>query len=192
LKIVSSDRSEKKGDGSGQFITFNQKACYDSDRDGYTVSNGTLKFGKQDGDRVYYSGSSYWGGATYVFTESYNRLNIRVEQSGKTYVYVRATPPSDARTCALIRKNESSSPSNPVVIIPTYPGTPVTTVTTGTPQRQPRTCSTCNGKGFSFIKIYPPQYGTDGTYSTCSQCGEWGKTHTHDFCRTCIGRGYIE
>ena len=38
IKIVKND-VEKSGDNTGQFITFTPNACYDSDKEGYSVNN---------------------------------------------------------------------------------------------------------------------------------------------------------
>jgi hypothetical protein len=192
LKVVSADRSERKGDGSGQFITFNNKGCYDSDRNGYTVNNGFLNFGKKDGERAYYSGASYWGNATYVFTENYGRLNVRVTSTETTYVYVLSSPPSDALTCALIRKPDSHGVSpviiNPVIINSSANSPPPTTTTS--PPVTTKTCSFCKGTGKSPIKTDAPYFGGGIEYVRCSHCGELARPHYHERCPSCMGRGY--
>ena len=189
LKIVSGDRSERKGDGSGQFITFNEKGCYDSDKDGYTVNNGFLKFGQRNGDKVYYSGSSYWGDATYVFTDNYRRLNVRVTSSDKIYVYTLSSPPAGTLTCALIKGKDT--PAVVPVIINPYPVV-ITTPSTTTPSTTTttKTCSFCRGTGISPTKKYAPHYGGATTYVRCSQCGAMDKPHYHESCPSCRGRGY--
>ena len=191
LKIVSADdRSEQKGDGSGQFITFNEKGCYDSDKDGYTVDNGFLKLGKRDGDRAYYSGNSYWGEATYVFTENYNRLNVRVSSSDKIYVYVRSTTPAGALTCALIRSNDppGNAPVVPV-ILPVVP--PVNGGTVISNNRV--TCSKCGGSG-----VCTSCRGS-GRGMTCGACNGRGKKENFGYgvttwgtCTSCAGKGYSD
>lgn len=189
LKIVAADRSEQKGDGSGQFITFNSNGCYDSDRDGCTVNNGFMNFGEKVEDRVYYSGSSYWGEAMYIFTENYRRLNIRITNSGTTYVYIQAAPSVNVTTCTLIKENK------PVVLPPVIP--PITfgngsSSTTQKPATKTVTCTACKGSGRSSVKKYAPSYGGTVTYSRCSDCGDVDKPHYHDSCPSCMGKGYRE
>jgi hypothetical protein len=188
LKIVTKDRKEQKGDGKGQFISFNDKGCYDSDKSGYTVNNGFLKYGKTSNDRVYYSGNSYWGEAMYIFTENYGRLNILVQSDSTTYVYVLANPPKDTYTCALIKKVEKSSPNHIPIII-----NPVTSAPDGggtSPKRDeygyvscPQcygtgSCSGCNGSGWSNITY-------TGDKHVCANCSGKGK------CTSCKGTGKV-
>jgi len=197
IKIVTKDRKEQSGSGSGQFITFNDKGCYDSDKSGYTVNNGFLKFGKETTDRVYYSGNSYWGEAMYIFTENYGRLNIVVEENGTTYVYVLAPPPANVYTCALIKETtpnpiNSAKPVNSVIVNPVAPITATgTTSTSSTPKSKQKyvtkeescpqchgsgLCSTCNGKGL-VISTYTQKWAPcpNCTNGKCTRCGGSGK-----------------
>ena len=193
-KIVTADHKERAGDGSGQFITFVDNGCYDSDKKGYTVNNGFLKFGKSTADRVYYSGSSYWGQATYLFTEKYGRLNIRIEDSGITYVYVLATPPVNVSTCALIKekKPDTVNPVNPIsgsvdVVFPPLPER------NKPPERKivRKQCSLCKGKGECF-KGDSFDYTGNATKSWCSICESYRYPHYHSSCPSCSGKGYTE
>jgi hypothetical protein len=192
VKVVTKDRKEQAGDGSGQFITFNDKGCYDSDKSGYTVKNGFLKLGKATSERVYYSGGSYWGEAMYIFTENYNRMNIIVEKSGVTYVYARATPPAGVTTCALIRTTETLPTPNPVIVNPVNPINPINPIDRRTPTAKQKyvtreescpqcynsgKCSTCHGSGV-VISTYTQKY------DNCVNCYN-GK------CRSCNGTGKV-
>jgi len=195
IKIVTKDRKEQAGSGSGQFIAFNDNGCYDCDKSGYTVNNGFLKFGKSTADRVYYSGYSYWGEAMYIFTENYGRLNIVVEDSGITYVYALATPPANVYTCALIKEKDTDSTNTDVVVTPIPPVNPNIntgkTTTTRTPTAKQKyvtkeetchicygsgKCSTCNGKGY-VISTYTQKYDNcvNCTNGRCSKCSGSGK-----------------
>jgi hypothetical protein len=186
-KVVNGQKST--GNGSGQFITFNAKGCYDSDNRGYMVNNGFLKFGKSTAERVYYSGGSYWGEAMYIFTENYNRLNIVVDESSTTYVYVRDTPPANVTTCALIRKTGTSPAPNPVVVHPVNPVNPIKPDRTLTSKQKYVTreescpqcydsgkCSTCYGKGY-LISAYTQKYDdcVNCANGKCTKCGGSGK-----------------
>ena len=177
IKVVTKDHKEQAGNSSGQFITFNDKGCYDSDKSGYTVNNGFLKFGKSTADRVYYSGYSYWGEAMYIFTENYGRLNIVVEESDITYVYVLATPPANVYTCALI-KDIKVSPVNPVN--PINPVNPVPVVISGGSGSSGSSSSVSNHTS-AICK------GCNGT-GKCTMCGGAG----YLTCSVCYGRGYTD
>ena len=212
-KIVTKDRKEQAGNGSGQFITFNDKGCYDSDNKGFTVNNGFLKFGKETAERVYYSGSSYWGEAMYIFTENYGRLNIVVEESGITYVYVLVTPPANVYTCALIKETKNNptpvsptnsvnpivvNPINPVVVTPIGGGNSGST-TSSTNSRETM-CKSCNGGGKCTMCYGSPKKtctycdgrgrkvygsGSNAEYSRCAVCNGTGYT----LCAGCKGSG---
>ncbi|WP_295940134.1 hypothetical protein [uncultured Alistipes sp.] len=190
IKVVDTNRKQSPGDGSGQFITFNKDVCYDSDRNGYTVNNGFAKFGKDNGERVYYSGTSYWGNATYIFTENYNRLNI-VLSGGTTYVYVLSAAPANAKTSSLIKKHEPVPAPSPVVVIPGPDPLP--------PSPRPdklqlkrRQCSFCNGSCVNPGKDYIPNYTGQEQTRYCAHCGGYSAPHTHGKCPSCNGKGYIE
>jgi hypothetical protein len=194
LKIVAKNGQEQKCDSSGQFITFNDKGCYDSDKNGYTVKNGFLKFGKASGDRVYYSGSSYWGETTYIFTQNYGRLNIRVEADGTTYVYVLATPPKNVETCALIKEKQESSTTQTAIIANSHTtpnnGNITTNQSSSTTKRDeygyvscPQChgsgkCSTCNGRG-TVISTYTQEWDdcVNCSNGKCTKCGGSGQVY---------------
>jgi len=178
IKIVTKDKKEQTGNSSGQFITFNDNGCYDSDKSGYTVNNGFLKFGKSTSERVYYSGSSYWGQAMYIFMENYGRLNIVIEDSGVTYVYVLATPPANVFTSALIKVNEKTSTATT-----TYP--PPTTTTT---EKTWHNCGCCNGTGNCR------NHRCVGGKQQCGTCGGVGRhyntyTKLYESCANPLCRG---
>lgn len=196
IKIVSKDGQQRAGDNSGQFITFNDKGCYDSDKSGYDVGNGFLKFGKSTSERVYYSGNSYWGEAMYIFTENYNRLNIVVEGNGTTYVYTLATPPTNVITCALIKEKQPVKPVNPVVVNPVNPVVnPVNPIDNPEKVSTRRTCPSCHGTGNGHEEIiYQTDYTGNGSSCYCSKCGKTGSCHTHrtTMCKVCYGKKYVE
>ncbi len=52
-----------------------------------------------------------------------------------------------------------------------------------------RQCSFCRGTGKSPTKKYPPNYTGSTTVSHCSDCGETTRSHWHDLCPSCRGRG---
>lgn len=201
--VVSTDVS------GGQFITFINDLCFDSNKNGYSVGNGTLKLNPQAiGSYKTYEGKSYWGeDASFRFKFDLSILNV-VLDNGDVYVYKRTTPPTGVTTCSLIRKPETrggeyKAPVNPVQ--PTYPqggysggGTNNGSNTgstnnnrrteTETPVRQPQRkwCRNCGGSGKCRICngtgwVHRIGIGHD---SYCSSC----PNHSGR-CSSCNGRG---
>ena len=200
----------------GQFITFIDDMCFESNKSGYSVGNGTLKLNdKAVGSYMTYEGKSYWGeGATFRFKSDLSVLNV-VLDNGDVYVYKRTTPPTDVTTCSLIRKPETigggyTAPVNPVQ--PNYPqGGYVGNETQTEPggggdkpakperikkEKVRRECRACNGKGTYEKNGDAVTFGSSERYKKrCSTCGYeyWNtQTHSHPSCPTCHGKGYIE
>lgn len=95
----------------GQFISFTKDGCYESDKEGFSVNNGSLKYKYTEGGISVYVGNCYWGSGVFKFNSDKSRLNV-VASNGDVYVYAVATPPSNQTTCSLIRKSSSSSSSS--------------------------------------------------------------------------------
>lgn len=195
LKIISENLTEQKGDGGGQFITFSNNGCYDSDKNGYSVGNGSLAFRKKDNGRAYYGGNSYWGEAVYIFTENYQRLNIRPANSKKVYVYVLSQPLTGTQTCTLIRK---PTPVDPATIRAiewimgggqTAPiGIPESTTGTGTKgsSTYSERCSRCSGSG--TVVASGTSYVIEQKW--CRECNQnVSGSHYHTTCTDCNGTG---
>ena len=91
LSYVVENNSKKPAGSSCIFITFNEKGCYDSDKDGFSMNNGFLKFAGSNNKGILYQGQSYWGTADYQFAPDYSVLNVR-DKHGVTYVYHLASP----------------------------------------------------------------------------------------------------
>lgn len=191
----------------GQFITFKGNTCYESDKNGHSVCNGSLLFHPElSSDLLIYTGNCYFGNSSFRFKKDKSLLNVYAP-SGWVYVYKRTTPPAGVETCSLIKsKQKNSGSSNSGVGQPTYiPVSVYSDVPTGntsvqrgntpsTPSKKWRTvtreemcpqcystgkCSTCAGKGW----YYNP-YGS-GTL-VCPNC------HNHDGkCTKCGGTGKI-
>ena len=221
-KSIIKGKSDTNVSG-GQFITFDGRKCFESDKYGNNVGNGTMSYEKENsGQLETYWGSCYWSKNAYMkFNADKSVMNIETN-SGKIYVYKRATPPAGVTTCSLIRKPEPSSgdssggggytPSYPVQ--PTYPqggyagggtyGGGQSGNTGGStyrperdrPQKTRHTCSACHGTG-SIVRNDGSisSYGNSGYMKRCSTCGTeyWSTTfHRHVTCSICHGRGYQE
>jgi hypothetical protein len=101
---VVTNGNRTAGDNSGQFIAFTKQGyCYDSNKNGQSVNNGSLKYMNQNPQGLHvYEGDTYWGNAAYYFNSDFTRLNVRTA-NGITYVYVKETPPANALTSAKIK-----------------------------------------------------------------------------------------
>ncbi|NDW10298.1 hypothetical protein D0T56_11600 [Dysgonomonas sp. 520] len=179
VNIVYSNGQKVSGDGTGQFVTFSNKGCYDSNIEGYTVKNGFLEYkGIDDGIYVYY-GTSYWGTCNYYFSSDKGRLNVKEQSTGNTYVYQRMTPPNGVKTSSKI-KNIAPNPS-PMPLPNPMPNPSPRPAPNRVQQckgcRGSGLCSMCEGKGF---------WKKDGKIFSCSRCYGDGK------CRVCYGKGVIK
>lgn len=193
----------------GQFITFLDNICYESNKKGIGVGHGTLKLNKNYSNSNYkfYMGSSYWGtDATFKFKSDLSILNVILE-NGDIYVYKRQVAPASATTCSLIRKRGSSSEA----YFPSFPnngyGGGYTTSSgslssssrrqNATPSHnQPtkHTCSLCNGQRRIVKNTYPSLYGQNDYQVKCNECGGYfmrSTGHTHITCPQCHGKGYF-
>ena len=207
VNVVNGNSVIAKGNG-GQFISFFNDICYDSNSKGVSVNNGTLDRKSKSANSVQYKGLSYWGNVTYQFSGDFNKLSV-IKQDGTIYVYQRATPPAGVTTSSLI-KSKSSGGGTAVGYTQSntyYPPTnygsgnssqSITQQSTNTQNQKSRhKCHYCNGTG---DKIIDPsrnvaQFGlSDDVKEYCSKCGQYFKkgTHAHITCGHCGGRGYNE
>lgn len=184
----------------GQFITFLDNICYESNKKGIGVGHGTLKLNKNYSNSNYkfYMGGSYWGtDATFKFKSDLSILNVILE-NGDIYVYKRQVAPASATTCSLIRKRGSSSGNSgsysPSFLNNGYGGGYVpnkngssssSRIQNTTPSRkQPtkHTCSLCNGQRRIVKNTYPSLYGQSDYQVKCNECGGYfmrSTGHTH-------------
>ena len=96
---------------AGLFLTFNEKGCYDSDRNGYDVGNGFREKVGQSNGLTFYKGNSYWGNnAKYTVNADKSRINVEV--SDIVYVYVRSQIPQGVKTSSLIKVKSSGAAGN--------------------------------------------------------------------------------
>lgn len=196
----------------GQFITFIDNICYESNKKGIGVGHGTLKLNKSYSNYNYkfYMGSSYWGdAATFKFKSDLSVLNVVLE-NGDVYVYKRQTAPSSVTACSLIRKRGGSSGSSGTYS-PSYPNNgyggsyiPNNGSSSSSSRRQnttpsrnqptKHTCSLCNGQRRIVKDTYPSLYGQSDYQIKCNECGGYfmrSTGHTHITCPQCHGKGYF-
>ena len=196
----------------GQFISFLNDICYESNKKGIGVGHGILKLNKSysNSDHKSYMGDSYWGtGAIFKFKYDLSVLNVVVE-NGDIYVYKRQSAPASAITCSLIRKRGNSS-GNSGSYSPSYPnngyGGDCNTNNGGSSSSYHRQntalsrtqpvkhiCSLCNGQRRIVKDTYPSLYGQSNYQVKCNECGGYfmrSTGHTHITCPQCHGKGYF-
>lgn len=189
-KIIDSDNTSEPGDRKGQFITFNSKGCYDSDKDGYTVNNGFLNYIKTENNIKVFSGSTYWGTGYYFVSTDLNRINVKLP-TGTTLVYVKSNAPQTTTT-SYYRKEKQEVSSNPT-LYPNNNNAPSSSSSNNNKLIR-KNCSFCNGTGKNPGKEYGADYsgGKIITIEYCSVCGRNEKKHYHNSCPSCGGKGYTE
>lgn len=196
----------------GLFISFTSNACYESDKNGFSVDNGSLKYTSEENGIKNYVGTSYWGNAVFRFNADKSRLNVVVTKNESIYVYERSTAPAGVTTCSLIKEKQNSGGG--VIIDPVNPywadnggyiadtnqstfGNDNSVSTNSSNQRQPTTrqCPYCNGKGRIERNSYPAMYGTTDYQVYCNECGRYfnrSTGHSHVSCSHCHGTGQIK
>lgn len=202
--FVKATEPDSKTKG-GQFVTFSQNSCYDSDKDGYTVNNGILKLDNYTNGIYTYRGESFWGDAIYKFNSDKSYLNIIVHNN--KYIYKRTPAPSGTMTCSLIlNKNTNQNSSGQPIYIPannyaveynigTYNPQNNTSNSANQKTKARKDCAYCSGKGEIIQHEYVATYGTNGARVYCSKCNQsWnhGTVHAHHRCNHCNGKGYYE
>lgn len=173
---------------SGQFIARNSKICYDSDNQGYSINNGSLKVIRHQENVVKYSGACYYGdGCTYTFYLRDSILNIE-DLDGNIYVYHCEKAPSERKTSSLIRRKNYEIYTGGTNVDESSSGNSGTDTKSNAKKTQhPKTCrkclgkcicTTCNGTG----TVYSITYGNNH-YITCPSCNGSRK------CSLCGGKG---
>lgn len=181
---IGPDGQKNKGDLTGQFITFNTKGCYDSDKEGYTVNNGFLKYIQKSNDILVYYGNSYWGKCYYYFNSSRGRLNVKTDKM--IFVYERvANVPVQVLTSSKIKGKDSSPAWVAPVTLPLLEGND-----NGVPpvKRTSTRCRSCNGTGHCPVCKGKGWYKNinDGKIYDCFECHGSGR------CGVCYGKGVID
>ena len=190
----------------GQFITFIGDICFESDKKGFGVGHGVLTMSKDYSTSTIkiYIGNSYWGeNAVFKFTTDLCTLNV-VTNEGYTYLYRRATAPTNVTTCSLIRNKSSDLSRNfPTETTLSPSSLPYNNNggVTANPQRQANNpsnsrkvwhnCSLCQGKRTVVREKTVATFGKD-TQWYCNQCGHnvWMSSgHSHVTCLQCRGQG---
>ena len=165
----------------GQFITFTDKCCYESDKDGFSVNHGRMNYRFTENGVKVYSGGSYWGSSsTFLFLTDFSALNVKVNDK-ETYVYKKASPPKNVTTCSLIRQKSSDLGSE---FVPINPVLPVNPQGGYIPVQQQSGSSTGSSSG-NNSRTERQQPIRQPQKKWCRNCGGTGK------CRICNGTGWV-
>jgi hypothetical protein len=95
------NNQKNTGDNTGQFITFTNAGCYDSDRKGNGSNDDFHRYTGLNADKTIhiYEGNSYWGKVHYYFNKDFSRLNVQTV-NGVIYVYEKTAAPNGVMTSA--------------------------------------------------------------------------------------------
>jgi hypothetical protein len=178
---------EDKNVSGGQFITFDGKKCFESDKYGNNVGNGSMSYDAENSRQIeMYWGSCYWSKNAYMkFNADKSLMNIETN-AGKIYVYKRATAPKGVTTCSLIREPERQSggvvsggyvPDNPIQ--PVYPQGGYDNGGSTGGGSSTRSSNRNNSRTERQQPVRQPQK------KWCRNCGGTGK------CRICNGTGWV-
>lgn len=161
----------------GQFITFMDGVCFESDKDGYSVGHGKLEYKYQNNGIKVYVGDSYWGKSVFKYSQDYSSLNIVVGDD--IYVFRKETPPTGVTTCSLIRnKSTNWIPNAPIDFEEnTQTAIHATKTTSGHYETKTERCIDCQGRGYNNKTIW---HGGDKTSTIQVRCS------------FCHGKGTIE
>ncbi len=186
----------------GQFITFENKKCYDSDMYGISVGNGFLYYKEHLSSKSpAFEGNSYFGNVIYRFSQDYMVLNIHVNNQ-IIYVYKRSSIPAGVTTCSLIKNRTSPAKTtyptiqsvgtyNNQTTKPADPNRP-----TDNQNKQRFKCAYCKNGRITHNDNAPANFGTSRPKQRCNECGIWYDpnvfVHYHIQCRHCGGTGYTK
>lgn len=209
-KTVDAHKNVSTNVSGGQFITFVDVLCFESDKRGNGVGHGSLTLNKSYSSSSYsvYMGKSYWGIKTsFKFNSDKSVLNVILDD-GTVYVYKRSTPPANVTTCSLIKGKSSGGSSVAPPVKNSGPGyTPppphMNNGSSAVPSKTLKTkeirykedCPNCRGKGSIIQNTYPATFGTNLPDVWCSECGRYFSAdvgHTHRQCNHCRGTGKVE
>lgn len=194
IKTVSNGQASSDS-GDGHFITFTEKGCYDSDKEGFSEDTGFRKYEGASNNILSYYGDSYYGKAHYYFSDDKSRLNIIPDSRDEVYVYVQRPIHPNTKSTRSRNKGTPSSASNGLVAPPIIIVAPPVNSGGSSNQSNRRQCTACQGTGHGWDEIvYAPNYTGEDNSRYCRQCGRVLHAHTHieHRCSVCNGKGYID
>lgn len=190
----------------GQFISFADGKCYESDNEGFSVGHGVLKFQRMENGISVYTGESFWGQSVFKFNGDKSALNV-ITTDGDVYIYKLSAVPSGVTTCSLIRTKGSNVVVPSGIYIPPIQNVGNSSVYNGNNNTSSsghastqktkvrKNCAYCGGKGETIQHESVATFGLSGPRVYCNKCNQsWshGTVHAHHFCNHCNGTGYKE
>lgn len=183
VMIVKNGAKTNKNDDA-HYITFTDKGCYESDKDGFTTNSGFVKFTKNENNLHCYYGSCSFGTAHYYFSNDYSRLNVRLDND-ITYVYQREL---SGKTTASRRAARSNSSSGGGVYV-----TPPPVISNGGSYGNGGNSGGSSSRSTSVYQTCKYCRGTGVCTSCKGKCGEWKYTYLDNKswidCPGCNGTG---
>lgn len=167
----------------GQFVSFSNNKCYESDRDGYSVENGILEYQRTENGISLYLGESYWGHSVFKFNADKTIMNV-IAENGNIYVYKRCITPSNVQTCSLIKpRGRIFLPADVVEVIdePVNQDDNGCKPVTGHYEEIFEKCSECNGQGFHITKTWMGGTNVSDIKRRCSFCHGKGKIRKSNY-----------
>ncbi len=209
-KLVETTESNIKI-GSIQFISFIGDQCYESDINGISVKNGTMRKNEYQSDRnvSVYNGGCFCGpGAKFGFSPDKATLTV-TSKNGNKFIFKRVSPPKDVTTCSLIRTHspevQGSEEFNGYIYNTVSPEVQtnqnnniIKSQQKSIRQKQTRRkCVYCNGDGqITKDDSAPSNFGIEKPKQQCQICGKWYNpnvfVHYHQKCSHCGGTGYAK
>ncbi len=184
---VVENGQKKSASGDGHFITFTSKGCYDSNKSGITEDSNFREYQQtSNGIRSYY-GDSYFGKAYYFFSSDLHRLNIKVESTGKIYVYNQSTAPAGVTKSSRKKNTTVASGATPIIPVIVSPGSEKIESPPREKYSKEQSCIVCKGTGKCRGCDGKGWYTTTiGSYVVdCKLC------HNSGGCSICHGSGKV-
>lgn len=186
IKIVNGTKITNVNDDS-HYITFTPTVCYDSDANGYGLSNISMKYMKTENSIDVYYGDNYYGPDTYCYS-SINKDRINIKNNGIVYVYERVS----SSTCNAKKriKNNNFVQGNNTSTSRTGPIHSQINSTSKMTKPNKRRCPGCGGDGYLPDRItYTGSYIADNQ-EWCDKCKKWSPPHVHHrpICTVCGGK----
>lgn len=186
LSAIQDNGVRIEGDNSGIFVTFTDKGCYISDKNGISDNSGFLKFITQNDKSILYRGTSHCGYCTFNVSKDLKLLNISFDETILVYKTAEANGASKSSFCKNYVRNEGSKKStnnydNDLIPIENQHGDEHTNpikkewvecIVCGGSGK----CNSCAGRGYTIV---------NGTLFECRVCHGIGR------CNICHGqKGY--
>lgn len=182
VMIVKDGIKTNKNDDA-HYITINDKGCYESNKDGFSINDSFVKFTKNEDNIHCYYGDCSFGMAHYYFSSDYSRLNVRINDH-LTYVYQRELSGKTTASRRIVPSSNSSGRSVNVA--------PPPVVNNGGSYSSGVNSGGSSSRNTSIYQTCKYCRGT-GVCTRCKgKCGEWKFIYDSESwmdCVSCNGNG---